>query len=155
MSKRQRPRVSWFIALCLLFGPAAYASAADAADAATTHYQQGLAYERLGRLEEAYTELQLACTLQTDDARMSLALGIVALRLRRDDVAQRNLEHSIALDAGSIASYYELAYLYEKQHLADRAIDSWHRFLELNQDEVLRGEARKHIKWLEAQKAAT
>jgi tetratricopeptide (TPR) repeat protein len=128
---------------------------ADPSETAGNHYQQGLAYERLGRLDEAYTELQLACALDAGDARMALALGIVALRLHRDEVAQRTLEHSIALDANSIASYYELAYLYEKQRIADRAIDSWHRFLELNQDDTLKSEARKHIQWLESLKVAS
>ena len=119
---------------------------------AATHFQSGLAYERLGRLEEAYTHLQLACVLDANDAKMSLALGIVALRLGRDDVALRALERSITLDANSAASYYQLALLYEKQNAVDRAIDSWHRFLDLNPDEMLKLEARKHIRFLETQK---
>src|ERR1035441_5261430 len=36
---------------------------------ADPHFQAGLAYERLGRYDEAYTELQLAFALNPDDAR--------------------------------------------------------------------------------------
>ncbi len=122
------------------------------AGSAANHYQAGLAYERLGRLQEAYTQLQLACVLDANDPRIALALGIVALRLTREDVAQRNLERSITLDANSAASYYLLALLYEKHKASDRALDSWNRFLELNPDEQLKLEARKHIHFLESNK---
>jgi len=125
--------------------------AAETPASAAGHYQTALAYERLGRLEEAYTELQLACVLDANDAHMALALGIVALRLGRSDVAQRSLEQSVVLDASSIASYYHLALLYEKQGAVDRALDSWNRFLELNRDETLKLQARRHIQFLEAQ----
>jgi tetratricopeptide (TPR) repeat protein len=121
----------------------------QAVDTAQSHYQSGLAYERLGRLDEAYTELQLACALDANNAPMALALGIVATRLNRTDEALRSLEHSIALDANSIASYYELAMIYEKQARNDRALDSWERFLELNQDTELKLVAKKHIDHLE------
>jgi tetratricopeptide (TPR) repeat protein len=129
-----------------------YAAEPDAVETAAKHYQTGLAYERLGRLDEAYTELQLACALAPDHARMALALGVVAVRLAHFEVAQRSLEHSITLDANSIASYYQLAYLYEKIGAKDRAVDSWHRFFELNQDETLKQEARKHLQLLEVLK---
>jgi tetratricopeptide (TPR) repeat protein len=122
------------------------------AEAAVSHYQAGLAYERLGRLNEAYTELQLACALNSEEDAMALALGVTGLRLGRYEVAQRALEHSVALNANSIASYYELALLYEKQQTADRAVESWHRFSELSQDEILNGEARKHIQFLQSNK---
>ena len=120
-------------------------------DTAPAHYHAGLAYERLGRLDEAYTQLQLACALEPRDSRMALALGVVALRLGRFEVAQRSLESSITNDANSIASYYELALLYEKQQAWGRAVDSWNRFLELTRDDVLKLEAQKHIKHLESQ----
>jgi tetratricopeptide (TPR) repeat protein len=120
-----------------------------AADSAAQRFRAGLAYERLGRLEDAYTELQLGAVLAPDDPLMALALGTVALRLSRYDVAQRALETSISVDARSIASYYQLALLYEKQNVPERAIDSWHRFIDLNQDEVLKGMAKKHLRLLE------
>src|SRR5438132_780021 len=123
-----RKQILW---IALLIAHCAALSFADPNQTAASRYQSGLAYERLGRLEEAYTELQLACALDPGDARMALALGVVALRLTRDEVAQRALEQSITLDANSTASYYELAYLYEKQQTDDRAIDSWNRFLQL------------------------
>ena len=47
------------------------------------HFQAGLAYERLGRYDDAYTELQLAFALDQDNAELALALGIVASRLGR------------------------------------------------------------------------
>ncbi len=142
--------------LCLwLLGGAVLLRADDAtsSDMAAQHFQAGLAYERLGRLQDAYTELQLACALETSDAKMALALGVVALRLGREEVAQRSLEHSLALDANSVASYYELALLYEKQKAIERAIDSWNRFLDLNRDELLKIEARRHIHVLESQRS--
>jgi tetratricopeptide (TPR) repeat protein len=126
-------------------------AADEATETANNHYLSGLAYERLGRLDEAYTKLQLACALEPKDARMALALGVVALRLGNDEVAQRSLEQSIAIDANSVASYYVLALLYEKLKSSDRAIDSWNRFIELNRDDVLKVEARKHLQYLEAQ----
>ena len=118
-------------------------------ETAETHYQTGLAYERLGRTEEAYTELQLACALDDNDGAFATALGVVACRLGRFAEAQRALEHSIVLDAGSIASYYHLALLYEKQGQWDRAMDSWHRFTQLNQNEELKLIARRHIENLQ------
>jgi tetratricopeptide (TPR) repeat protein len=143
---------SRLIAHCSLLYVLAWAEPATT-ETAASHYNSGLAYERLGRLEEAYTELQLACALDANEARMALALGVIATRLGRYEVAQRALEHSIALDANSIAAYYQLAYLYERQLITDRAIDSWSRFLELNQDELLKLEAKKHIQFLESQRS--
>ncbi len=128
---------------------AALVFAATPAEMAAAHYQEGLAYERLGRLDPAYTKLQLACVLQPQDPKMALALGVVALRLGKDEMAQRSLENSITYDANSIASYYVLALLYEKQKSWNRAIDSWNRFLELNRDDALKIEAQKHIRNLE------
>jgi len=117
---------------------------------ATQHYQAGLAYERLGRLEEAYTELQLGFALDQNDTLLATALGIVASRLGRLEVAQRSLERSLSLDSTSVASYYQLALLYEKKKLKERALDAWRRFLTLSQDEPLKTIAQKHIRFLEA-----
>jgi tetratricopeptide (TPR) repeat protein len=117
---------------------------------AAQHFQTGLAYERLGRFDEAYTELQLSFALDPDDAQNAVALGVVACRLGRIEVAQRALERSIAIDSNSIASYYQLALIYEKNGTVDRALDAWHRFLSLNQDETLKMIAKKHIQNLEA-----
>ena len=116
---------------------------------AAQHFQTGLAYERLGRYDEAYTELQLSYALDPDDAQNAVALGVVACRLGRMEVAQRALERSIAVDSNSIASYYQLALIYEKNGTVDRALDAWHRFLSLNQDETLKVIAKKHIQNLE------
>jgi tetratricopeptide (TPR) repeat protein len=118
---------------------------------ADPHFQAGLAYERLGRYDDAYTELQLAFALDQDRVELALALGLVASRLGREEVAQRALERSIALDSDSVASYYPLALLYEKKNLTDRAEDAWHRFLSLNQDEALKAVAQKHLQYLETQ----
>ena len=117
---------------------------------AAQHYQTGLAYERLGRYDEAYTELQLSFALDPDDAQTAVALGVVACRLGRIEVAQRALERSIAVDSSSIASYFQLALIYEKNGTVDRALDAWHRFLSLNQDETLKMIGKKHLQNLEA-----
>lgn len=121
----------------------------DPSTVALTHFQSGLAYERLGRYDDSYTELQLATNLEQDNPQMALALGVVANRLGRYDEALRALEHSIALEANSNASYFELALLYEKKGLTDRALESWHRFAQLSQDESLKTMAKKHINYLE------
>jgi len=128
---------------------AAAALADPAADLAAQHFQQGLAYERLGRIPAAYTELQLASTLGPQDAQIALALGIVAARLGRIDAAQRALEQSMTLDSGSVASYFELALIYESKSLKERALDCWHRFQGLSQDELLKQMAQKHIRHLD------
>ena|SRR5437879_2048717 len=117
---------------------------------AVQHFQTGLAYERLGRYDEAYTELQLAFALDQDDVPKAVALGVVACRLGRLEVAQRALERSISIDSNSIASYYHLALIYEKNGVTDRAVDAWHRFLSLSQDDILRMMAKKHIQYLES-----
>jgi tetratricopeptide (TPR) repeat protein len=116
---------------------------------AQQHFQSGLAYERLGRLAEAYTELQLAVNLDPENAQVSLAVGLVASRLGNMEKAQYFLERSISIDAGSCASYYQLALLYEKKDLADRANESWQRFYGLTQDTALKAVAQKHIQNLE------
>jgi tetratricopeptide (TPR) repeat protein len=140
-----------YLSFCLFtFAFCLVVHAEDTVPTAASHFQAGLAYERLGRLDEAYTELQLACALDAEDARMALALGVVGLRLGRYDAAQRALERSITRDANSVASYYELALVYEKQKAVDRAIDSWGRFLDLNHDDSLKLEARKHLQFLES-----
>jgi tetratricopeptide (TPR) repeat protein len=123
--------------------------AAEAPRTAAEHYQQGLAYERLGRYEESYTELQVALALDPNNVSAAVALGIVASRLGRYETAQRALEQSIALDANSVASYYHLALLYEKNGTTERALDAWHRFVALSQDEMLKAVAQKHIQHLE------
>jgi len=117
---------------------------------APQHFQTGLAYERLGRYDEAYTELQLAFALDQDDVQKAVALGVVACRLGRLEVAQRVLERSIAVDSNSIASYYHLGLIYEKNGASARALDAWHRFLSLSQDDTLKTIAKKHIQYLEA-----
>jgi len=114
------------------------------------HFQAGLAYERLGRYDESYTELQLAFAVDQDNAGLALALGVVASRLGRTEVAQRALERSIALDSDSEASYYQLALLYENKGANDRAADAWHRFLALSPDESLKAVAERHIQYLES-----
>jgi len=121
----------------------------DALSVAQQRFQSGLAYERLGRLEDAYTDLQLATNLDPKSASMALALGLVASRLERYDIALRALEHSIALEANSCASYYVLALLYEKKGMRERALESWGRFLPLTSDRSLKAEAQKHIAYLE------
>jgi tetratricopeptide (TPR) repeat protein len=144
-----------FLPFCLLtfaiyhlpFCPAVFGETPE--ETAQNHYQTGLAYERLGRLEEAYTELQLAFALDDQDTNKALALGVVASRLGRFAEAQRALEHSIVTDANSVASYYHLALLYEIQDQTERAMESWHRFLQLSQDEELKLIARKHVERLE------
>lgn len=141
-------------ALCVLW-MAPGVRGEDPGQIAQRHFQAGLAYERLGRLEESYTELQLACALQGDNAPMALALGIAASRLGRYAEAQRALERSIVLDANSIASYYELALLYEALNLPDRGRDAWRRFAELSQTEELKLVAQKHIKYLETHDRGT
>jgi len=123
--------------------------AADASSEAARHYQQGLSYERLSRINEAYTELQLAANLDPNDAKIQLALGLVASRAGNLDVAQRALEQSIALTGNSVASYHQLALIYEKKGDKARALESWQRFLQLNQDPSLREIAEKHIRYLE------
>ena len=142
---KKRFFIGWGITGILLTGPAGAAMS----EQAQQRFQQGLAYERLGRVEQAYTELQLAHTLDARDAPASLALGVVALRLQRFDVAQRSLENSIALDPGSVASYYVLAMLYEHQHLPERALDMWQRFSGLSNDPVLLDAAKRHIAFLQ------
>jgi len=132
-------------ALCTL--SCRFVSAEGPAD---SHFLAGLAYERLGRYDDAYTELQLAFALDQDRVELALALGLVASRLGRLEAAQRALERSIALDSDSVASYYSLALLYEKRNLTDRAEDAWHRFLTLDQDEALKAIAQKHIEYLES-----
>lgn len=139
-------------AVVLALLPLSAAWAADPSSLAASHYQTGLAYERLGRIQEAYTELQLAENLDASNPQMALALGIVASRLGRYDVALRALEHSIAVEANSCASYYELALVYEQKKNTDRALESWHRFLQLNQDAQLKTEAQKHIDHLEGRR---
>jgi tetratricopeptide (TPR) repeat protein len=119
-------------------------------ESASQHYQTGLAYERLGQYDQAYTELQLASALDPVNGTADVALGIVACRIGSLDVAQRALEHSIAVDANSVASYYQLALLYEKKNKSDRALDAWHRFYSLSQDETLKTLAQKHIQFLES-----
>jgi len=114
------------------------------------HYQAGLAYERLGRYDESYTELQLGFAVDQDNAGLALALGVVASRLGRIEVAQRALERSIAIDSDSVASYYQVALLYEKKGANDRAADAWHRFLSLSPDETLKSVAERHIQYLES-----
>jgi tetratricopeptide (TPR) repeat protein len=136
------------LAACLSL--VSFAAAAEMGNPAAQHFRTGLAYERLGRYEDAYTELQLASNLDPHDPQIAVALGVLANRLSRIDEAQRALEHSIALDANSCASYYALALIYEKKGLADRALESWQRFVGLTQDEALKNIGRKHIAYLQA-----
>jgi tetratricopeptide (TPR) repeat protein len=133
---------------CILLYPSLRADD-DLQTQAVERYRSGLAYERLGRFSDAYTALQLAVNLNPQSAEMSLALGVVASRLGRYSESQRALEHSLALDANSTASYYQLALLYEDQQLSDRALECWHRFLALSQDDLLKTDAQKHIRYLE------
>ena len=144
----QKQKSSFLLAL-LLFSLSS-ALALHAEDPAAQHFQAGLAYERLGRYDESYTELQLAFALNQDDPRIALALGVVACRLGRLELAQRAFERSIAVDSNSVASYFHLALIYEKNGATDRALDAWHRFSSLNQDEQLKAIAQKHIQVLDS-----
>lgn len=137
------------IARCALFLLPVAPLFSDAISDAQQRYQQGLAYERLGRLDQAYTELQLANTLDSSNGKIALALGVVASRLGRYDSAQRALEQSITVDANSVASYYHLGMIYESKGMKDRALDAWSRFVGLSQDETLKAIAQKHIRVLQ------
>lgn len=141
--------VSLVVTVLLFSLPSSLVPVARAEDSAAQHYQSGLTYERLGRYDEAYTELQLASALNPSDSQAALALGIVASRLGRLEVALRALEQSIATNSGSVASYYHLALVYEKNGSKDRAVDAWHRFISLSQDEALKVVAKKHLQYLE------
>jgi len=147
--KRQRAKIHFFFLPFAIYLLTCRLTLAEGP--ADPHFLAGLAYERLGRYDEAYTELQLAFALDQDRVELALSLGLVASRLGRLEVAQRALERSIALDSDSVASYYPLALIYEKNNLSDRAEDAWHRFLSLNQDEDLKAVAKKHLQYLEAQ----
>ena len=138
----------WLLTL-LVFAGTGVEALSEAQESAQRHYQQGLAYERLGRLQEAYSELQLASALDSNSASMFLALGVVAMRLDKTGEALRALERSIVLDANSAASYYHLALIYEKKNQRERALESWHRFLPLTADEELKNVAQRHIQHLE------
>ena len=72
-------------------------------------------------------------------------MGWVAARRGHYDEARRPLEHYIAVEANSCASYYELALLYEKKGMTDLAMESWQRFIPLTQDQPLKAEAHKPI----------
>jgi tetratricopeptide (TPR) repeat protein len=56
----------------------------------------------------------------------------------------------VALESDSVASYYQLGLLYEKQGMADRAEDAWRRFLSLSGEDSLKAVAQKHIQYLES-----
>jgi tetratricopeptide (TPR) repeat protein len=142
-------RMNWAPALAGLASLSLFA--ASPIEQGQQRFQQGLAYERLGRLTDAYTELQLANTLDPASAPVAVALGIVASRLERYEAAQRALEQSITLDANSAVSYYQLALIYEHLDQKDRAVDAWHRFAGLTQEESFKQMAQKHIRHLEAQ----
>jgi len=114
-----KPKNHLPFAICHLPCRPAYAESAS-----TQHFQTGLAYERLGRYDEAYTELQLSFALDPDDVPNAVALGVVACRLGRTGVAQRALERSVTVDSNAIASYYHLALIYEKNGTVDRALDA-------------------------------
>jgi tetratricopeptide (TPR) repeat protein len=145
-----RSKLLFKVVLCSLFALLCSLPYAWAEGPGDQHFQAGLAYERLGRYDESYTELQLAFAVNQDNAGLALALGLVASRLGRLEVAQRALERSIAIDADSEASYYQVALLYEKKGSNDRATDAWHRFLSLSPDEALKAVAEKHIQYLES-----
>lgn len=134
----------WLLLILLGIGEA------NATSLGTEHYQTGLTYERLGRYNKAYTELQLATNLDADDPRSFVALGVVAVRLGNNDEAIRAFERSITLDANACASYYELAFLYEKKSDVEHAVGAWNRFLALSQNDVLKAQARKHLAYLQS-----
>jgi len=145
-----REKPIWQMSLLALLS-SSFLFAVDVTGEAARHFQQGMAYERLGRIQEAYTELQLAANLNPNDSRIHLVLGLVASRAGNIDVAQRALEQSISLDSNSVASYHHLALIYEKKGMKERALESWTRFIQLNQDVSLRQMAEKHIRYLETQ----
>src|SRR4051812_44304297 len=103
---RLRLTVLFSFAFCLLPCRLTFAESPS-----SQHFQAGLAYERLGRIDEAYTELQLGFALEQGNAELATALGIVACRLGRLEAAERALERSVALEANSAASYYQLGLL--------------------------------------------
>ena len=137
-----------FVASLATLGGVTAGAEEPISDQASQHFLQGLAYERLGRLQPAYSELQIAATLAPLDAQVALAMGTVAARLGRIDAAQRALELSISIDAASVGSYFQLAMIYESKRLNDRALDAWHRFAGLTQDDLLKQLAQKHIRRL-------
>lgn len=147
LKRSSLPLLFFLLTFCSLI-PVLHAEE-GAASAARKNFQSGLAYERLGRLDEAYTQLQVAANLDPESAEVALALGIVATRLQLWDEALRALEKSIMIDANSCASYFQLAFLYEKKGLKDRATESWQRFYQLTTDPALKTMAQKHIDFLE------
>jgi Flp pilus assembly protein TadD len=72
------------------------------------HKDLGLAYARIGRTDEALTELLLTMLLGVEDAETLTAVGQIHLGAERFDDAEAALRRAIALDAKNPQARYAL-----------------------------------------------
>lgn len=107
--------------------------------------KEGLRLDNEGKTELALQTLQQAADADTSDATAQTALGAVALRARRFDVAQTALERAVAIDPKAQTALYSLAMLYEKQKRFPEARDTWQKFLNLSPSAELSEMARRHL----------
>jgi tetratricopeptide (TPR) repeat protein len=77
-------------------------------DEPEAHKDLGFAFFRIGRPDEALTELLMALSLGGEDAATVSAIGRIHLDAERFDAAERNLRRAVALSPANAQARYAL-----------------------------------------------
>src|SRR3569623_235023 len=95
----------------------------------------GTAYANTDRNADAVKALSPAEKLAPKDAEVHAKLGTV-LRKKNDDAdkAIPEYEKATALDPGNADGWFDLGFMYKKNHDNDKAIDAWDHYLCLKHD---------------------
>ncbi|MFC1788035.1 tetratricopeptide repeat protein, partial [Patescibacteria group bacterium] len=109
-------------------------------DYASAHYQLGLVYDALGRIDEAVGKMESVAQYNPLDVGVAFQLGMLYLRRNAENDLERArlaFEHAIGLVPSYSNARWFLASIYEEQDNFDAAIEQVAKVLELNSDNSL------------------
>ena len=99
---------------------------------ATARIELGMVYRRIGRYDDAMTELEKATQIDPTEATAYYQLASVHRRANDMDSAIEAAERSVSLKPGFEAAHYLLGVLYLETGGAERAVQALSRALDLN-----------------------
>lgn len=107
---------------------------------AAGYFNLGLAYQKLGRTEEALDFLTRATSIVSDKPEYHFALGNILFEQREYASAIKSFQQTIRFDPVHVRGRYFLALAYEKTGCLEEAVQSFRRcsFLEDKNSEIFR-----------------
>ena len=98
---------------------------------AVAHHNLGIAYKRMGRLDEAISEHQMALKIKPDYATAYESLGDAYIKQWRLDEAVMAIKRALTLEPNDAGAHNKLGIAYAKQGALKEAINAFQKALKL------------------------